>query len=225
MSVELLEETKPEKCPNIRLPRKMVGDNVFVKMDMGPERRGSILMPDNHQVPRGTRGQLLSSGESAFCGEVFKQHPDIQDGDTVMFAEHGGDIYHDYFSADQGCDPEDYGYRIFKDQDICAVIRKMQVKAIGYFVLIVPEKVNPRFNSMIYKPASAIQREQHGTIFGTVASIGESVFNATVFANKPDLKIGDKVLYARYAGMEVHDPDTNELLYRVVPDIDIAGIL
>ncbi len=54
------------------------------------------------------------------------------------------------------------------------------------------------------------KREQAAVVKGTVVSIGSMAFQAPVGNGTPWVKVGDRVYYAKYAGKEIVDPETNE---------------
>lgn len=65
--------------------------------------------------------------------------------------------------------------------------------------------------------AESMAREE-----GIILAMGEDMFPDSLESNKPDIKIGDKVAFARYGGKQLStDKDGNEI--RVMRDIDILA--
>lgn len=91
----------------------------------------------------------------------------------------------------------------------------------GHKVMIKPKAVEK------YRGAIELvideNRELAATTEGTVVGIGETAY-MKVDDGRPWVKIGDNVLYAKYAGVLAVDPDTEEQ-YVVVHDVDIVCII
>ena len=94
------------------------------------------------------------------------------------------------------------------------------LRPLGGRVLVRPDKleeVDP-----FYKAAKAAgiqvvdgldkKREEQAVVKGTVISIGDMAFHSPVGDGTPWVAIGNRVYYAKYAGKEVVDPETDEKL-------------
>lgn len=66
------------------------------------------------------------------------------------------------------------------------------------------------------------RREQAAVDRGTVISMGPTVF--TDFNCPNTINVGDEIVYAKYAGKEVEDPDTKET-FTVINDEDVVAII
>ena len=66
------------------------------------------------------------------------------------------------------------------------------------------------------------KREQAAVDRGTIVAIGPTVFQD--FNAPLTLVVGDDIVYAKYAGKEVEDPDTKEKL-TIINDEDVVAIL
>jgi co-chaperonin GroES (HSP10) len=66
------------------------------------------------------------------------------------------------------------------------------------------------------------EREQAAIDTGTVVSIGPTAFRD--FGSDSPIKVGDTVVYARYAGKNIVDPE-DEKKYVALNDEDIVAIL
>lgn len=77
--------------------------------------------------------------------------------------------------------------------------------------------------SGIALPKDAVQRRAVDK--GTVAEVGALCWKDQRFNNcEPWCKVGDRVLFVRYAGNEQEDPETG-VMYTLVNDEDILGTL
>lgn len=65
-------------------------------------------------------------------------------------------------------------------------------------------------------------REQAAVDEGTVVDFGPTVFRD--FGSDNPIKVGDKVVYARYAGKPIVDPD-DEVKYVALNDEDVIAII
>lgn len=99
----------------------------------------------------------------------------------------------------------------------------MQIFPVGHRVLIQPDKVEEITKSGIYLAPQVVEKEQLAQATGTVIGIGLDCWKEFVL---PWAKIGDKVVYQRYAGMRVPNNKggfvENMLLLN---DLDITGII
>ena len=90
-------------------------------------------------------------------------------------------------------------------------------------VLIKPEKIADRTAGGVWKPQDLREKEQAAATQGEIIAISPLAFTYAdwpVTTSPP--KVGDRVAFARYAGMTVKGSDGEE--YRLVNDRDIAGI-
>lgn len=65
------------------------------------------------------------------------------------------------------------------------------------------------------------KREQQAHDKGVIVQVGPTAFND--YGTEPP-KVGERVCYAKFAGKEIVDPDTNEM-FVVINDEDIVAIL
>jgi co-chaperonin GroES (HSP10) len=66
------------------------------------------------------------------------------------------------------------------------------------------------------------KREQAAVDQGTVVAIGPTVFHD--FHCPDTVKVGDEIVFAKYAGKEVEDPETKEV-FTIINDEDCVAIL
>jgi co-chaperonin GroES (HSP10) len=75
----------------------------------------------------------------------------------------------------------------------------------------------------VVKPVDLEKREEAGTQIGTVIQVGPTAFRAFDGSDpnwKPWCKPGDRIIFARYAGKFVDDPETKERFF-VINDEDV----
>lgn len=96
------------------------------------------------------------------------------------------------------------------------------IEPVAFRVVIRPDPVKEVTKGGIVI-ASDKKLEKAATVSGVILAIGPDVYNAfkTLLPNA-GLKIGDHVLYAKYAGKGVQDPETKEDLL-LVNDEDIVA--
>lgn len=91
----------------------------------------------------------------------------------------------------------------------------------GHKVLIKPTPVVTQVGSIVI--VQDVAREAAATTDGEVIALGDTAY-MKVDDGRQWVKPGDKVLYGKYAGVMVTDPDTN-VQYVVVHDVDIVCII
>ncbi len=95
----------------------------------------------------------------------------------------------------------------------------MNLKPLGDRVVIEPSEREERTASGIYVPETAKEKPQEGVIL----AVGEGRWDEEGKRRMPlDVKAGDKVLYAKYAGTEVKLDDKR---YLILSEKDILAIL
>jgi co-chaperonin GroES (HSP10) len=106
------------------------------------------------------------------------------------------------------------------------------LKAVGFRVLIKPDAVKDQVKISdalkntgfeIARTADDQRRAEVATQIGSVIDVGPTAFHAydkASFEWKPWCKVGDRVIFSRYAGKLVEDPVTEEK-FMLVNDEDI----
>jgi len=93
------------------------------------------------------------------------------------------------------------------------------LEVVGNRVLIKPKELEKKTDSgIIINYGTAEKQHEAATMEGTVIGIGPCSWED--YGHKEWVKIGDRVIFAQYAGKIVKDPDTEEK-YFVVNDIDV----
>lgn len=100
----------------------------------------------------------------------------------------------------------------------------MRVIPVGHRVLVQPDPVEEKSASGIVLAVGDTKKlEQNSQVIGTVLEIGEGAYKEF---DSPWCKVGDRVLYQRYAGMKVPDGKgkyRDDLL--VLNDLDITAVV
>lgn len=102
----------------------------------------------------------------------------------------------------------------------------MAIDVIGFRILVKQDDViESKYKTTIpgFQVAGGDKdREQVAMDKGTVVSIGPTAFQDYKFDNP--LKVGDHIVYAKFAGKEVVDPE-DSVKYVVILDEDVVAVL
>lgn len=122
----------------------------------------------------------------------------------------------------------------------------MQIIVKGPRILIKPKKIESTTKSGLVIADSTKKKEQHGQAVGEVLQIGEECWKDVVdeveyFRNQngnlmgkqdvfrdPWCKVGDTIVYRRYAGMKIPDETTKDGFVKdvlIVNDKDILAVI
>lgn len=93
------------------------------------------------------------------------------------------------------------------------------IEALGNRVIIKPDPVEEisKGGIVIAPTDEYIRREKAATSAGTVVGYGPAAWLDPILGGEPWVDVGDRVLYAKYSGKFVTDPETEEE-YVVVND-------
>ena len=95
------------------------------------------------------------------------------------------------------------------------------INPVGQRVLILPLEIEEKTSSgIILSSVSENDRQQMANTSGMVMALGEDAFSDY---KTPWCKVGDKVVFAKYAGLLYLGKDDKK--YRVINDTDIAAVL
>jgi co-chaperonin GroES (HSP10) len=104
------------------------------------------------------------------------------------------------------------------------------IKPILHRILVKPDNIEDKdeaFNAAKRMGLEIVKgekdREQAAIDTGTVISFGETVFRDFGVEASP-IKVGDTVVYARYAGKVIEDPE-DKVKYVALNDEDVIAIL
>lgn len=95
------------------------------------------------------------------------------------------------------------------------------IKPLGHRVLVKPDIVEEKTKGGLYIPVQAKDAEQAGIDRGEVIEIGETCWVDERLGGKRWCKVGDRVIWARYAGKPIVDSD--EVIYHLINDEDILA--
>jgi co-chaperonin GroES (HSP10) len=93
------------------------------------------------------------------------------------------------------------------------------IEVLGHRLLIKPKEVETVSKGGIVM-AVDVKAERTATQEGTVIQVGPNAFSIDALGGVPWVSPGDEVIFARYAGKQVRDPETNEE-YFVINDEDV----
>ena len=94
------------------------------------------------------------------------------------------------------------------------------IKPIGFYVLVKPDDVKESTDWGFQ--LNPDQREKVVITEGTIVSLAEGAWTDKPEGSYP--KVGDRVIFAKYAGNEITDEDTGQE-YRLMLDEDIRAII
>jgi len=72
---------------------------------------------------------------------------------------------------------------------------------------------------------STIEKEAMAKEEGTIIALGEDMFPDSLASNRPDIKVGDVIAFARYAGKQLVKEDSEGNEIRVMLDKDILAVV
>lgn len=97
-------------------------------------------------------------------------------------------------------------------------------------ILVKPDKiedVDPTYRAVkaagLMIAESERKREQNAVSVGTVLAVGSTCF-LDYHGQPADLKVGDRVIFARYSGKDVPDPKDETETIKLLNDEDILGV-
>jgi len=89
----------------------------------------------------------------------------------------------------------------------------------GHRVLVKPDVKEEKTQGGIIIAETIREREELAGIFGTLVAVGPTAW-AAFDDGRPWAQIGDKVVFSKYGGLVLEDPET-KVLYRLLNDEDI----
>lgn len=95
----------------------------------------------------------------------------------------------------------------------------------GCKVLVEADKVEERTSGGLYIPQTSQESQQTRVTQGTVLAIGPGVdayFKREDDAPKSPLKVGDRVIFAKYGGFNLDDKEHD---YRIINDEDVVALI
>ena len=95
------------------------------------------------------------------------------------------------------------------------------IRPVGHILLVLPLEVEKKTAAgIIVATDSQSRREEMGQTEAEVIALG-----STAYGDQPEpwCKVGDRVVFARYAGTERKGSD--DRMYRLINDLDVKGVL
>ncbi len=98
------------------------------------------------------------------------------------------------------------------------------IKAPGYRLMVRPDEIKKETASgILIEYAENEKLEKGARVTGTVVSIGPECWDQHK-GNTPWCAIGDQIFWAKYAGKQVVDPET-QIDYVILNDEDVVGVI
>ena len=92
------------------------------------------------------------------------------------------------------------------------------IEVLGHRLLIKPKDVETKRGDIIL--AVDVKAERTATQEGTVIQVGPTAFSLDALGGEPWVQPGDDIIFARYTGKVVKDPETGDE-YFVINDEDV----
>ena len=97
------------------------------------------------------------------------------------------------------------------------------IRPVEFNVLVKPKEVEEKTAGGIIVPDIARDRQQVAAVEGEIVAVSPLAFTYEDWGNHEMPKVGDRVYYAKYAGMIVKGVDGVE--YRLTKDKDVAAVI
>ena len=107
-------------------------------------------------------------------------------------------------------------------EDIKDVINQSGIIPTGGHLLVYPDKVEEITKGGIYLPQETRDKEQQAATIGTLVAVGPGAW-FDIDDGYPWAEVGDKVSYARYAGVSMTGQDGKD--YVLINDNDVLAKL
>lgn len=96
----------------------------------------------------------------------------------------------------------------------------MKIKPLSGYLLIEPKEEAKKTATGIYLPDTATEKQQ----IGTVLAVGPALITDEGKKKKAEVKVKDKVIFAKWGGEEIKDPKTGKEL-KLVKFEDVKAIV
>lgn len=98
------------------------------------------------------------------------------------------------------------------------------LKPLEFNLILKQEDVGAKTPGGLWKPETLAEKEKHGATKGTIVALSPLAFNEDILpvdVRRP--QPGDRVLFARHAGVLVKGEDGEE--YRIIKDKDVVAVI
>ncbi|KAK9830007.1 hypothetical protein WJX72_009164 [[Myrmecia] bisecta] len=179
-----------------------IGDRVFVKVDVSEAKSvGGILLPSSAQT-KPTQGDVVQAGSAKA----------VKAGDKVVYSKYAGTEI-----ELQGAE-----HVLLKEDDVIGVLRSdniAELKPLGDRILIeVAEAEETTQGGLLLTNAG-----KDKPTLGKVVAVGSGKTDDKGTVVKPNLEVGNTVMYSKYSGTEFEGP--GEKQYIVVREMDVLAVL
>jgi co-chaperonin GroES (HSP10) len=103
----------------------------------------------------------------------------------------------------------------------------MTIEARGHHILVKVDRMEKKTESGIVIPDTVRDADKRAAEIATVVNIGETAYMNDGLGNKPWVKVGDRIFFAKYSGkwaIDPKDPDPDpDLLF--IRDDDVIGAI
>lgn len=94
---------------------------------------------------------------------------------------------------------------------------------VEYKVVVLPDKVEETIGEgVLHKPETSREKEQWGQEKGTLVAVSDMAFSDWKGTHP---KVGDRVYYTKYAGIQTEEKGPNGVKYRIFNDKELCAIL
>ncbi|CAD7699416.1 unnamed protein product [Ostreobium quekettii] len=178
-----------------------LGQRVFVRVDSADATTvGGIMLPSSAQKAP-TQGEVVA----AF------QDSNVKVGDRIVYSKYAG--------TEVAMDSQEHV--LLKEEEVVGIMTSADVKALAPVadrILVEVSDVDAATSGGVLLTSGA----QEKPTFGKVVAVGPGKKGENGEVTKPDVKIGTKVLYSKYSGIEFED---NDRKYIVIRENDILAEL
>ncbi len=102
-------------------------------------------------------------------------------------------------------------------------VKNTSLTPVGYFLLVKPQEVEEVTEGGIILSGSTLKQDRLATDLGVIQKIGPIAWHG--FADgTPWAKVGDVVMFAKYAGKRITDPETG-VEYLLINDNDVLSVV
>ena len=177
----------------ITKPAEPLRDYILVKVAEAKDTTSAGLYLSSGAKEKPTYGQVISAGPGAYFPNGLKKPMAIEKGDTVLYGKYGGtDVKYDGAK-----------HTFVTQNDILCKLDKGEYQV---------ESVNPIFDRVLIRCEEAASSTSSGILIGgkkeketvgQVVKVGPGRFMENGEYEPMPVKIGDKVMYGKYAGTEI----------------------
>ncbi len=105
------------------------------------------------------------------------------------------------------------------------MMKPVGIRPVRDLILVLPEENITQKEMKIQLPEFIKDKQKMQQIFGTIVAMGEGAFKyeEKQYGVRPVVKVGDRIMFARYGGMIVTGAD--KVKYRMISDDDVVAVV